>query len=111
MATMKLIGMNMPHQKKKMPRLRKTKVGSLNGRTYARYSNDFLLGGKRDVTVKLPKTVSNRIKKAQILRVQPNPTCGMSCVTMAGKITPPSDEAPMIKPKAAPRLARNHVDT
>jgi len=68
-----------------------------------------LLGGIRDVTVRLLKTIRPRIIKAQIRIVQPKPTCGISLLTMIGKMTPPSEEPATARPSAAPRFLRNQV--
>ncbi|KAI9649720.1 hypothetical protein NHQ30_002301 [Ciborinia camelliae] len=49
------------------------------------------------------------MRKAQILIDQANPTAGIRCICMIGKITPPIDEPIVMRPNAAPRFLRNHV--
>jgi len=65
----------------------------------------------RDLTVKLAKRRSDNMRNAQMRIVQPNPTSGMRWKTIMGRITPPRDEPAATRPKAAPLLWKNQVET
>jgi hypothetical protein len=73
--------------------------------------NGRLVGSMRDLTVKLAKRRSDSMRNAQMRIVQPNPTSGMRWTTIMGRITPPRDEPAATRPKAAPLLWKNQVDT
>lgn len=67
-----------PYQKNtNTPAIRRTNCGSLKGRAKTPLSKFEGLGGSRDLTVKRAKLNIARIRKAQILMVQPNPTSGI----------------------------------
>jgi hypothetical protein len=93
-----------------MPAVRTTNVGSPNGLVKAPSVSFLLAGGIREVIVKLAKIRRARMRKAQIRIVQPNPTCGMSLMTMTGKIMPPREDPEAMMPIAAPRFLKNQVD-
>lgn len=94
-----------------MARVKSKNAGSNNGRTKAMTENGRLDGAMRDRTVRLAKIKSANIRKAQIRIAQPKPTSGMRRMTMMGRMTPPRDDPAATKPRAAPRFAKNHVDT
>ena len=73
--------------------------------------NGRLVGSMRDLTVKLAKKRSASMRNAHMRIVQPNPTSGMRWTTIMGKITPPKDEPAATRPKAAPLLRKNQVET
>ena len=73
--------------------------------------NGRFVGAIRERTVRLAKTSSASIRKAQIRIAQPKPTSGIRLVTIMGNITPPKEDPAATKPRAAPRFLKNHVDT
>src|ERR1700733_10185891 len=89
----------------------KTNDGSFKGRRKAITLNGRLVGCIRDVTVKLAKRRRASMRNAHMRIVQPNPTSGMRWTTIIGKITPPKEEPAATRPKAAPLLWKNQVET
>jgi hypothetical protein len=73
--------------------------------------NGRLVGSMRDLTVKLAKKRSARMRNAHMRIVQPNPTSGIRWTTIMGKMTPPKDEPAATRPKAVPLLWKNQVET
>lgn len=94
-----------------MARVKSKNAGSDKGRTKAMRANGRLDGAMRDRTVKLAKIKSANIRKAQMRIAQPKPTSGIRRMTMMGRMTPPREDPAATKPRAAPRFAKNHVDT
>lgn len=74
-------------------------------------SNGRFVGGTRDRMVALATQSRAKMRNAQILIAQPNPTSGIKWMSMIGKMTPPSEDPETTRPIAAPRLAKNHVET
>jgi hypothetical protein len=68
-------------------------------------------GAIRERTVKFAKISNPSMRKAQMRIAQPKPTSGIRRTTMMGKITPPKDDPAATRPRAAPRLWKNQVDT
>jgi hypothetical protein len=65
--------------------------------------------GRYEEIVKLAMMSRPRMRKAQILIVQPNPTLGSRWTTMIGKMTPPKDEPAIANPPAIARLLWKYV--
>ena len=86
-------------------------AGSVNGLTKASTLNGRFDGSSLDLTVKMAKISNARIIKAQVRIAHPNPIFGIRWMSMIGKMTPPRDDPAATRPRAAPRFAKNHVDT
>lgn len=69
----------------------------------------FLVGGKRDFTVKLPNMRRASSKNANVLIVQPNPIRGRRFWTIIGSTTPPMLEPATMMPNARARCLLNQV--
>lgn len=69
------------------------------------------MGGMRARTVKIANDRRAKIRNAHIRMVQPKPTSFTRCVTMIGKMTPPSEEPAATRPNACPLFAKNQVET
>lgn len=68
-------------------------------------------GGILDLRVRFEIISSPRIRNAQILMVQPNPTLSTRRCTMIGIMTPPKLEPLAAMPSANARFLKNHEAT
>lgn len=107
----KVKGKNMPQKKQKEAATVNENLRSLSGLTKLIGSTGFLVCVNRDRKTRLDIPSINRIRKAQILIAQGNPTSGMRCDTMIGKITPPKLDPEAITPRAKARRFPNQVTT
>ena len=87
------------------------KGASFNGDTNAISLNGLLEGSILDRTAKFANSSNVKIRNAQIRMAQPKPTSGIKCISMMGKMTPPSDDPAVVRPRAAPRFLKNQVET
>jgi hypothetical protein len=95
--------------KKKLPRHIRMKLVSCSGPKYWLNLNGFAVCCRCEETVKFVMMRRPRMRKAQILIVQPKPTFGSRWTTMIGNITPPKDEPAIAKPPAIARRFRKYV--
>jgi hypothetical protein len=106
---MKLKGMKVPKKKKKLPAAKSAYVGSFNGVMKSMSVTGLGDGLRRDLTVRFAMTSMPRMVKAAVRIVHAKPICGISFVTMIGKMTPPSDDPEAVIPNAVARFLKNHV--
>lgn len=107
----KVNGKNIPQKKQKAPASVSANLSSANGLTKFRISNGLGRCGNLDFSVRLAIPNMNKMRKAQILMAQGNPTLGISWVTMIGKMTPPRLDPEAVTPRAKPRRLANQVLT
>ena len=102
-------GRKVPKKKKKEARQSRPNAGSFRGRMNSMRTRGRGLGVNLDLTVKLAMISMPSMRKAQALIVHGNPTFGIRCETMMGKITPPRDDPDAIIPKDAALFLKNQV--
>jgi len=85
------------------------KLVSCSGPKYWLNLNGFTVCCRCEETVKFVMMSRPRMRKAQILIVQPKPTLGSRWTTMIGNMTPPNDEPAIAKPPAIARRFRKYV--
>lgn len=107
----KVNGKNIPQKKQKAPASVSANLSSANGLTKFIISNGFGRCGNLDFSVRLAIPNMNKMRNAQILIAQGNPTLGMSWMTMMGKMTPPRLDPEAVTPRAKPRRLANQVLT
>ena len=84
---------------------------SFNGDTNAITLNGLLDGSILDRTAKFANNSKVKMRNAQMRIAQPNPTSGIKCMSMMGKMTPPNEDPAVVSPRAMPRFLKNQVDT
>lgn len=104
-------GRNMPQKKQKHPATVTTNLGSLRGLMKFMIETSFFLCVNLDFSVRFEMPNMKRMRKAQIRIAHANPTCGIKCETMMGKITPPRLDPEAMMPSAKARRLPNQVLT
>lgn len=104
---MKLKGRKLPKYTNRPPIVRSTKAGSFRASMKSLSERGFRDGGMRDLMNMFATTSNPSIMKATARIVQPNPICGISFVTMMGRMTPPRLDPVTMIPMAAARCLRN----